>query len=348
MTSDAKIGLLLGLIFIFVIAFIINGLPRFRSVANSSELTTNMVSTPNGTLGIGINERRAQEDFDRSGSDVEQPIANVQRPFEQQEDIRFKMKLPQETSVAMETPILETADQAELAPSPAIESTAPAAPPEEKIEVSKPKPAAPQVYTVCEADTLGDIAKKVYGEEEGNKYANVMRIFQANRQLLKTPDEINVGQKLTIPPLQASGADADKNEGVLSGSMFEKVLSIGKKHLLPDPAPRAMTDSAPSTGSGSAGTAAPKTSKSQPVVHVASQPAPAARRPTDKAAKPARPTNVGQAGEYVVREGDYLWRIAAHQLGDGNRYLEIAKLNADQLKDQDNLAVGMRLKMPAR
>lgn len=27
MTSDAKIGLLLGLVFIFVIAFIINGLP---------------------------------------------------------------------------------------------------------------------------------------------------------------------------------------------------------------------------------------------------------------------------------------------------------------------------------
>ena len=30
MTSDAKIGLLLGLVFIFVIAFIINGLPNLR------------------------------------------------------------------------------------------------------------------------------------------------------------------------------------------------------------------------------------------------------------------------------------------------------------------------------
>jgi len=334
MTSDAKIGLLLGLIFIFVIAFIINGLPRFRSVANSSELTTNMVSTPNGTLGIGINERHAQEDFDRLAPAIEQPTVHVQRPFEQKEDIRFKMKLPQETSIATEAPILKTADQAEPAPTPVIESTAPVAPPEEKAEISKPKPAAPQVYTVCEADTLGDIAKKVYGEEEGNKYANVMRIFQANRQLLKAPDEIYVGQKLTIPPLQASGTDADKNDGVLSGSMFEKVLSIGKKHLLPE------SGSAPSTGSGSGTTVGPKASKGQPVVRVASQPASAARRPTDKSAKPA--------GEYVVREGDYLWRIAAQQLGDGNRYLEIAKLNVDQLKDQDNLTVGMRLKMPAR
>ncbi|MHC4666559.1 MAG: hypothetical protein ACYS9T_11500 [Planctomycetota bacterium] len=31
MTSDAKIGLLLGLVFIFTVAFIINGLPRFSS-----------------------------------------------------------------------------------------------------------------------------------------------------------------------------------------------------------------------------------------------------------------------------------------------------------------------------
>lgn len=334
MTSDAKIGLLLGLIFIFIIAFIINGLPRFRSVANSSELTTNMVSAPNGTLGIGINERHAQNDFDRLAPAPEQPTATVQRPFEQKENIRFKMKLPQETAVATETAILETVDQTEPALTPSTESIAPAAPPEEKVEVSKPKPAAPQVYTVCQDDTLGDIAKKVYGEEEGNKQANVMRIFQANRQLLKAPDEIYPGQKLTIPPLAGSGADADKNDGVLSGSMFEKVISIGKKHLLPDPAPRAVTNSAPSTGSSSGSTTGTKASNSQPAVRVAVQPA---------ARKPAKP-----AGEYIVREGDYLWRIAAQQLGDGNRYLEIAKLNADQLKDQDSLDVGMRLKMPAR
>lgn len=343
MTSDAKIGLLLGLIFIFVIAFIINGLPRFRSVANSSELTTNMVSTPNGTLGIGINERRVQEDFDRSAPVAEQPVVTVKRPFEQQEDVRFKMKLPQETSVVMETPTQETANQVEAVTSPVAETTTPAASPEEKVEVIQPKPAAPQqVYTVCESDTLGDIAKKVYGEVEGNRYANVMRIFQANRQQLKTPDEINVGQKLIIPPLKAIATEAEKNDSVLSGSMFEKVLSIGKKHLLPE------SDSTETTGSESA-TTSQKTTKNQTATRAASQPAaPATRRPPDKATKPTRPTNAGQATEYVVQDGDYLWRIAARQLGDGNRYLEIAKLNADQLKNQDNLTVGMKLKMPAK
>jgi len=52
--------------------------------------------------------------------------------------------------------------------------------------------------------------------------------------------------------------------------------------------------------------------------------------------------------QYVVQEGDSLWRIAAEKLGDGNRYTEIARLNADILDDDDNLVIGMHLKLPAR
>jgi len=49
-----------------------------------------------------------------------------------------------------------------------------------------------------------------------------------------------------------------------------------------------------------------------------------------------------------VREGDSLWRIAAERLGNGSRYNEIAKLNADVLDDEDTLAVGMRLRLPGQ
>ena len=64
MTSDAKIGLLLGLVFIFVIAFVINGLPFFRNAAsNSNELTTNMVSSTDSSLGIGPRTRDLREVF---------------------------------------------------------------------------------------------------------------------------------------------------------------------------------------------------------------------------------------------------------------------------------------------
>jgi nucleoid-associated protein YgaU len=51
---------------------------------------------------------------------------------------------------------------------------------------------------------------------------------------------------------------------------------------------------------------------------------------------------------YIVKEGDSLWEIAASQLGDGNRYKEIMKLNPNVSTDAKNLAVGTKLKMPTR
>ena len=49
---------------------------------------------------------------------------------------------------------------------------------------------------------------------------------------------------------------------------------------------------------------------------------------------------------YTVRRGDTLWMIAASKLGDGNRWQEIAKLNA--LKWPDDLTPGQILKLPRK
>ena len=49
---------------------------------------------------------------------------------------------------------------------------------------------------------------------------------------------------------------------------------------------------------------------------------------------------------YVVQENDSLWKIAARELGDGTRYPEIAKLNAERLGDENVLHPGMRLRIP--
>ena len=83
-----------------------------------------------------------------------------------------------------------------------------------------------------------------------------------------------------------------KSEGVFASAIFEKVKSVGRRHL-------------------SSETVATK-----------------------------------QGKVYVVREGDSLWKIAAEQLGNGGRYPEISELNADILEDDDNLFVGMRLRLP--
>ena len=55
-------------------------------------------------------------------------------------------------------------------------------------------PAASQTYTVQPGDTLSKISKEFYGES--NEY---MKIFYANRDKLKDPDKIKVGQQLVIP-----------------------------------------------------------------------------------------------------------------------------------------------------
>ena len=51
-----------------------------------------------------------------------------------------------------------------------------------------------ETYTVKGGDNLSKISKQFYGD--ANEY---MRIFYANRETLKDPDKIQIGQQLTIP-----------------------------------------------------------------------------------------------------------------------------------------------------
>jgi len=281
MTSDAKIGLLLGLVFIFIIAFIINGLPSFRHKTKSSELTTNMTTFDDGQLGIGIKERKTQETLDRMELDEKLPSQDIQASADGQ-DIRSITPLPESLSMAKESDNNTEIEHKEPSPAGA------------QGTMAKIQPAWPKFYVVSEGDNLASIAKKLYGPEQGNRRINVDRIFEANRRLLKSPDEIYVGQKLIIPPPSNLTQDEGKIDGVFSSTMFEKVESIGKKLLSAD--------------------------------------------------------GVGTKNErwYTVREDDNLWKIATAQLGNGSRYTEIAKLNADIVDDENNITVGMRLKIPAR
>jgi len=51
-----------------------------------------------------------------------------------------------------------------------------------------------QYHEVVKGDTLWKIAEKYYGD--GNLYTN---IFEANKDILKDPNVIQIGQKLRIP-----------------------------------------------------------------------------------------------------------------------------------------------------
>jgi LysM repeat protein len=52
-----------------------------------------------------------------------------------------------------------------------------------------------QTYTVKSGDTLSKISRQFYGDA-----SEYMRIFYANRDKLRDPDRIQVGQQLIIPP----------------------------------------------------------------------------------------------------------------------------------------------------
>jgi len=62
------------------------------------------------------------------------------------------------------------------------------------IDSNLPAPKANRTYTVQSGDTLSKISKQFYGD--ANKY---MQIFEANRDQLKDPNVIKVGQVLKIP-----------------------------------------------------------------------------------------------------------------------------------------------------
>jgi nucleoid-associated protein YgaU len=288
MTRDAKIGLLLGLVFIFIIAFIINGLPSLGR-GDGNELTRNM-ARPQRNPGIGTDARQTTQRKITPVRPTTAPVVQEPAVTESQttqasaEQVRFTAPLPLPPTIR---PSAETvAAAAEVSrPQTAIVAVKQQ---ERTVVVPKPQPARARIYTVQDGDSLASIAKHFYGEELGNKKINVDRIFNANRKILKSADQIYVGQRLIVPPLPEISPDNPEN--VLPAENFEAVESIGARH-------------------------------------------------EQKATKTEDKTRY-----YTVREGDSLWKIASEQLGDGNRYPEIAKLN--KLEDEDFLVVGARLKLP--
>ena len=192
MASNAKIGLLLGLVIIFLIMFAINGLSGFGNAKDNDNSPIVLDNPP------GIKPNIMLEDF---------PPRSVP-------DRRTK-----------QTPHSEVKERSEGRPSRTT-------PPGETDNHTVPvKQTWPKVYIVCQGDNLADIAKKFYGPEEGNRRVNVERIFQANNKLLESPDKIYPGQKLIIPSLRALVRDKNDIENIFPESMFEEVESIGRRHL---------------------------------------------------------------------------------------------------------------------
>lgn len=299
MTTDAKIGLLLGLVFIVIIAFVINGLPSFHNNSPGNDLTKDYV-TGVGSKPVGLPN---SQNFSAAGGDTNAAppqvtaataesgnstlIAQTQNPITQVNNV-IETPLPTKEAVVAVGP--EKPAETALAPNEAIAAQAGASAAQASSETPAANTTASEqkstVYVVKKGDNLGLIAQNCYGTQ-GPKKENVAKIVKANH--IKS-NQIHVGQKLVIPGPTALASSTP--------SMFEKVQSVSKSLTAPSPV-----------------------------------------KETPAAEKGVR--------DYVVKSGDYPWKIAKKELGDGNRYKEIFKYNPT-INEKTTLSVGMHLKLPSK
>ena len=90
MTADAKIGLLLGLIFIVIIAFLVNGLPNFFRTEEAPAAIDTSIPEPQPNMVIPV-----PEDYEVRVADAP-PLRQVEPPTDD-----FTFEIP---SAASQTP----------------------------------------------------------------------------------------------------------------------------------------------------------------------------------------------------------------------------------------------------
>jgi nucleoid-associated protein YgaU len=182
MKQDFKIGLLVGLAVLIVIAVgwvLLRGRPAPRAASGRVPTPTTLrTQEPNrpvttNVLGTGLQPYAAAPSA-TGGVQTTSPVTGT------------------ESNVTAGQPLAGTAPSTltPASPAPAMPQTQPAAAQVRPAETAKPA----RTHTVLEGESLSDLADKYYGSsEKWNK------IYRANRSTIKDPNKIYPGMKLTIP-----------------------------------------------------------------------------------------------------------------------------------------------------
>lgn len=342
MTSDAKIGLLLGLVFIFVIAFIINGLPNFgdRSKAEATQMMT-MQHENLDVAGVAgdVQERLNWQDL--IGQEGEDLVAVPEPAVEPESHAKPTGSAPTADAEGVRRiytlddlvegmsgkiqdvvrNLIDTVPTQEVAtePAPAIESSQPQtvqAEPSQttpvEVATAPPTPAAPAGTPTPKP--AGGAPAKTYVVQDGDVLATVAKRAYG-------PEEGNrlVNIQRIFEANRATLKTPDE-------------IFVGQTLVIP-PLPAAKPEVG-KPGDGKLSEALFEKVEQIGKRNVA--------QVKEVSSKPEGPF-------YVVQDGDSLWKIAATQLGSGARWEEIVKLNADTLKSKDAvLVVGMKLRLPAK
>ncbi len=357
MTADAKIGLLLGLVFIFIIAFIINGLPGFYSHPNTANATPAVAKAPDNP-GVAGTAQDAQKKLD-----WQKELDAVTTP----------LTASSNTTPVAETPLTTTPtvakETAGSSPTPAAELLAPSTP-QTSLDASIQKlidtPKAAEVATSA-VQTIAELIDTSVSQDKTASTTPASATPTSSTPAVakndstptpaasvkkETPKEYVVqdGDDLGTIAKKVYGT-VGKNPDLIyaynKGTLKSKdVITPGQKLRIPPlPTTTAKSSTPKPAGVLPSSHFAPVSSVggSQPVVtkavEISSSTKSAGTNPT---------ATQTEGRSYVVREGDSLWKIAASQLGNGARLREIVKLNAKTITNEDNVPVGTRLKLPAK
>lgn len=117
----------------------------------------------------------------------------VQREADKASINKLLLTIPGIKQVKQELSVAKVTGKAATEPASAAAAESTDHPPAAESTSQAASPTS-NTYTVQPGDTLWKIAKQFYGE--GNQY---LKIFEANKGLLKDPDHIFPGQELVIP-----------------------------------------------------------------------------------------------------------------------------------------------------
>ncbi len=378
MTSDAKIGLLLGLVFIFVIAFVINGLPSLRPPISNGKVVT--VSPDEDFRGVDGGADRAvvsmTESRDQPKTSVESVPAKIEtpRPVVQElapsqptqmpsvpaqppqtannGDVRFSLPLPGFEKLLKElTPTVQNdqvstinVDLPRSAPEP------PAAGGRQPVAAAsqpRPEPAL--------ASGLLETATNVISRElpKPATVANKPPVIPGSKSYVVVQGDTlpAIAKKIYGPEEGNRMVNIDRifqaNLGILKSP---SLVVVGQKLVIPPlPKPTGAAAPTPVARPTTPADVLPSTLFEKP--RTASESTTIAEKVQSllKRAPATTPAPTPEGRWYTIQDGDSLWKIASSQLGAGSRWDEIYKLNVDVLPSQDtSLKPGTRLRLPAK
>lgn len=347
MTADAKIGLLLGLVFIFVIAFIINGLPNFGGRSQAADGAA-LNELQDDRIGVADSAQNAQEQLgwadllDREGEEVDglglldsdlgstvsasasETVTATASETAGGGEIRNMYELPSIENLVEGVSRSFGSIVSELTETAASVVTS---------EQSSPSVSTP-VATMSDPliDVIPPVAQASEVEPEPQlepaKSQNVVEVTDLIRRTAPKVYVVQEGDVLATVAKKVYGPE-EGNRLANVKRIFEAnskslkspdEIFVGQKLVIP-PLPKTTEKND-----------ALSQALFEKVEAIGRRSVPAAPKPSGRS--------------YVICEDDSLWKIAADQLGSGARWEEIAKLNG--LAENSTLKIGSELKLPAK